>query len=82
MYKSRASRASNIHERINRVTEQFLDLSLRFSTGIRSDRAALESARVGVPAVINSPEGKLAKDITSSHKLLFLRSLASLLTVV
>lgn len=57
--------ASNIYKRINRVTEQFLDLSLRFATGIRSDRAVLESARVGIPAVINSPDGELAKDITA-----------------
>ena len=55
--RSQVSKRLRTSTAINRVTEQFLDLSLRFSTGIRSDRAALESARVGVPAVINSPEG-------------------------
>lgn len=62
--------AVNIHDRINRVTTQFLDLNLRYSTGIRSDRAALESARMGIPAVINSPDSKLAQDISKLAEIL------------
>ncbi len=55
--------AANIHKRINKVTAQFLGLSLDYSTGIRKDTVALSSARIGQPAVLHAPESELTEDI-------------------
>lgn len=55
--------SENIHKRINKVTAQFLGLSLEYSTGIRKDPVVLNSARLGQPAILHAPESDIAKDI-------------------
>jgi flagellar biosynthesis protein FlhG len=55
--------SENIHKRINKVTAQFLGLSLEYSTGIRKDPVVLNSARLGQPAILHAPESDIATDI-------------------
>jgi len=55
--------AENIHKRINKVTAQFLGLSLDYSAGIRKDPSVLNSARLGQPAILHAPESDIVVDI-------------------
>ena len=55
--------SENIHKRINKVTAQFLGLSLNYSTGIRKDSVVLDSARLGQPAILHAPESDVAADV-------------------
>ncbi len=55
--------AINIHKRINKVSGQFLGVSLDYATGIRKDASVLEAARVGQPSVLHNPDGPLSEDV-------------------
>lgn len=55
--------AQNIHKRIDGVTSQFLDLSIGYATGVRTDQAVLNAARVGQPVMLHSPNSNVASDI-------------------
>jgi len=60
---SNEKESENIHRRINKVTAQFLGLSLEYAAGIRKDPVVLNSARLGQPAILHAPESDIATDI-------------------